>query len=46
MVCPEGMELTVIEHDFLVGGKWKYSMPTPNGAEFISAGEFSEFVEQ
>lgn len=43
--APKGMKITVIEHDFSVGGKWKYTMPMPDGSEFISDGEYSEIVE-
>jgi uncharacterized protein YndB with AHSA1/START domain len=42
---PKGMEIKVIEHDFRVGGKWKYVMPMPDGNEFISDGVYSEIVE-
>lgn len=42
---PKGMALTVVEHDFKVGGKWKYVMPMPNGEEFISEGQYSEIVK-
>ena len=42
---PKGMETKVIEHDFSVGGKWKYSMPMPNGQEFIADGEYTEIIE-
>lgn len=42
---PKGMEIKVVEHDFSVGGKWKYIMPMPNGKEFISEGIYSEIVE-
>lgn len=42
---PKGMETKVIEHDFKVGGKWKYSMPMPNGQEFIAEGVYLEIVE-
>jgi uncharacterized protein YndB with AHSA1/START domain len=38
------MSLTVVEHDFKVGGKWKYVMPMPNGDEFISEGQYSEII--
>ena len=43
---PKGMEVTVIEHDFKVGGKWKYVMMMPDGNQFISEGIYSEIVEQ
>jgi uncharacterized protein YndB with AHSA1/START domain len=41
---PKGMPLTVVEHNFKVGGTWKYVMPMPNGSEFISEGQYSEIV--
>ena len=43
--APKGMKIEVIEHDFNVGGKWKYVMPMPDGSEFISEGEYLEIVE-
>lgn len=43
--APKGMKVTLIEHNFKVGGKWKYSMPMPDGSEFISDGEYLEIVE-
>ena len=42
---PKGIETKVIQHDFEVGGKWKYSMPMPNGQEFIAEGKYLEIVE-
>lgn len=42
---PEGMEVDVIEHEFKVGGKWKYIMKMSDGKEFISEGEYIEIVE-
>jgi uncharacterized protein YndB with AHSA1/START domain len=39
------MKINVVEHDFRVGGKWKYSMPMPDGNQFISDGEYLEIVE-
>lgn len=41
---PKGMETKVVEHDFKVGGKWKYSMPMPNGQEFTAEGVYLEIV--
>ncbi|PHQ59664.1 MAG: activator of HSP90 ATPase [Maribacter sp.] len=41
---PKGMNLKIVEHDFKVGGKWKYTMEMPNGNEFISEGEYLEIV--
>ena len=43
--APSGMEIKVISHDFKVGGKWKYSMPMPDGNEFISEGTYKEIIE-
>ena len=38
------METKVIEHDFAVGGNWKYSMQMPDGNEFIAEGVYSEII--
>ncbi len=40
-----GMDVHIEEHDFTVGGKWKYIMPMPDGSEFISEGVYAEIVE-
>jgi uncharacterized protein YndB with AHSA1/START domain len=40
--APKGMKIDVIKHDFKVHGKWKYSMPMPDGNLFISEGEYLE----
>ena len=42
---PAGEGTKIIEHSFTIGGKWKYSMPMPNGQEFIAEGEYIEIVE-
>jgi len=42
---PKGMDTKVVEHDFRVGGKWKYTMEMPDGNEFISEGEYLVIVE-
>jgi len=42
---PMGTTTKIIEHDFIVGGKWKYAMPMPNGQEFIAEGEYLEIEE-
>jgi uncharacterized protein YndB with AHSA1/START domain len=39
---PKGMAVNVIDHNFKVGGKWKYVMMMPNKGEFIAEGEYSE----
>ncbi|MFK7973158.1 MAG: SRPBCC domain-containing protein [Bacteroidia bacterium] len=41
---PKGMVMDVVEHDFKVGGNWKYTMPMPNGSEFVSEGQYSEIT--
>jgi uncharacterized protein YndB with AHSA1/START domain len=42
---PKGMSITIVEHNFKVGGTWKYVMPMPNGSEFISEGQYSDIVK-
>ena len=42
---PKGMQTKVIQHDFKVGGHWKYVMKMPDGNEFITEGVYSEIVE-
>ena len=42
---PKGMETRVLEHNFEVGGKWKYAMTMPDGREFITEGVYLEIVE-
>ena len=44
--APPGMPVTIVEHNFKVGGKWKYIMAMPDGTEFISEGVYSEIVEK
>lgn len=41
---PNGMPIQIVEHNFKVGGKWKYVMTMPNGSDFISNGVYSEIV--
>lgn len=41
---PKGMAIKVVEYDFKVGGKWKYTMDMPDGNEFISEGVYSLIV--
>jgi uncharacterized protein YndB with AHSA1/START domain len=43
--APPGMPIKVVENNFKVGGKWKYTMPMPNGQDFISEGTYLEIVE-
>lgn len=42
---PKGMKTRILEHNFHVGGNWKYAMAMPNGQDFISEGLYSEIVE-
>ena len=42
---PMGMQVNIIEHNFKIGGKWKYNMLMPGKGEFISEGEYIEIVE-
>ena len=42
---PKGMETKVIEHNFEIGGKWKYIMPMPNKKEFIAEGIYTEIIQ-
>jgi uncharacterized protein YndB with AHSA1/START domain len=42
---PKGMKTKVVEHDFRVGGKWKYTMKMPDGSEFISDGVYLIIVK-
>lgn len=43
--APKGMKIKIIEHNFKVGGKWKYVMPMPDGSEFSSDGVYTVIVE-
>jgi uncharacterized protein YndB with AHSA1/START domain len=42
--APKGMKITVLCHEFKVGGEWKYSMPMPDGSEFVSEGVYAEII--
>lgn len=42
--APAGMKTSIIQHEFKVGGHWRYIIPMPDGSEFISAGVYSEIV--
>lgn len=41
---PKGLKTKIIEHEFKVGGRWKYAMPMPNGNEFIAEGTYTVIV--
>jgi len=38
------MKTEIVEHNFKVGGSWKYSMKMPDGSNFISEGVYSVIV--
>jgi uncharacterized protein YndB with AHSA1/START domain len=42
---PKGMKTEIVEHNFKVGGTWKYSMKMPDGSNFIGEGVYSLIVE-
>lgn len=42
---PKGVKVEVLEHNFEVGGKWKYKMAMSNGSDFISQGQYTDIVE-
>ena len=44
--APGGMSMDVVEHNFEVGGTWKYTMPMPDGNLFVSEGVYQEIVPQ
>lgn len=43
---PKGMKINVEIHEFKEGGKWKYSMPMPDGNHFITEGVYTTIVEK
>lgn len=42
---PKGMETRVLEHNFKVGGAWKYAMTMPDGSDFIGEGIYTDIAE-
>lgn len=42
--APKGADIKVVAQDFQVGGKWKYTMPMPDGSDFVSEGVYLEIV--
>lgn len=42
---PKGIKTRIVEHEFSVGGKWKFVMPMPDGKEFIAEGIYTEIVQ-
>ena len=41
---PSGANTRIHKHEFKVGGEWKYSMPMPNGKEFIAQGIYIQII--
>ena len=39
---PNGMETTIVKHNFEVGGEWEYTMKMPNGGDFLSFGKYTQ----
>ena len=42
---PKGMETKIVEHQFEVGGSWKFSMTMPDGKEFTTEGVYTVIIE-
>ena len=42
---PGKMEVKIVDHEFKVGGRWKYIMAMPDGSEFVTEGVYSEIIE-
>lgn len=40
-----GADVNIEEHEFREGGKWRYTMPMPDGGEFVSEGIYAEIIE-
>ncbi len=43
---PKGSNTKIEEHEFKVGGKWKYTMIMPNGQPFIATGTYTEIAHR
>jgi uncharacterized protein YndB with AHSA1/START domain len=43
--APKGIDIKVIEHNFKVDGKWKYSALMHDGNEYITEGTYTEIVK-
>lgn len=43
--APKGMKVNIVDHNFKVGGHWKYVIPMPDGSEFISEGVYTIISE-
>lgn len=43
-LCPKGFEVTFVEVDLTVGGRWRSGMRSPDGAEYVMGGRYLEIV--
>jgi len=43
--APKGIDIKIIEHDFKIGGRWKYSAIMPDGNEYVTEGVYTEIVK-
>lgn len=41
---PKGIPVTIIAHDFKIGGQWQYSMEMPDGNSFVSDGRYADII--
>lgn len=42
---PKGITTEIVQHEFKVGGKWKFVMPMPDGKKFTAEGIYTEIVK-
>jgi uncharacterized protein YndB with AHSA1/START domain len=43
---PKGMQVNIAEHDFRIGGQWRYTMEMPDGNTFVSDGTYADIEPQ
>ena len=41
---PKDMPVTIVKHDFKIGGQWRYTMEIPDGNTFVSDGTYADIV--
>ncbi|MGB6150803.1 MAG: SRPBCC domain-containing protein [Pricia sp.] len=42
--APKDTPVTIVKHDFKVGGQWRYTMEMPDGNTFVSDGTYADIV--
>ena len=42
---PKDLPVKIVNHDFKIGGKWRYTMKLPDGNTFISDGSYADIVD-